>query len=105
MFFEAVHWFEKSWNTYDKSPDWVCRYIYALVQTNAMERAVEIAEECIQLKQGDIEEEQAEECDEHWTESDQAAYLIRLQKRSNNMNIFSNRLPLVLFHLLHSRQR
>ncbi|MGF6356875.1 tetratricopeptide (TPR) repeat protein [Paenibacillus sp. 4624] len=78
-FSEAVHWFEKSWNTYDKSPDWISRYIYALVQTNAMERAVEIAEECIRLKQGDIEEAQAEECDEDWTESDKAAYLIGLQ--------------------------
>lgn len=79
-FSEAVHWFEKSWATYYKSPDWVCRYIYALVQTNAMERAVEIAEECIRLKQDDIEEAQAEDCDEDWTESDKAAYVLRLQR-------------------------
>jgi tetratricopeptide (TPR) repeat protein len=78
-FSEAVHWFEKSWNTYDKSPHWVCGYIYALIQANAMERAVEIAEECIRLKQNDIEQEEAEVCDENWTESDKAAYLIRLQ--------------------------
>ncbi|MEK3825147.1 MULTISPECIES: tetratricopeptide repeat protein [Paenibacillus] len=78
-FSEAVHWFEKSWDTYSKSPDWVCRYIYALVQTNAMERAVEIAEECIRLKQDDIEEAQAEDCDENWTESDKVAYVTRLQ--------------------------
>ncbi|WP_145335527.1 tetratricopeptide repeat protein [Paenibacillus xylanexedens] len=78
-FTESLHWFKKSWNTYDKSPDWVSRYIYALVQTNAMERADEIAQECIRLKQDDIEEALAEECDEDWTESDQAAYVIRLQ--------------------------
>ncbi|MDT0125806.1 tetratricopeptide repeat protein [Paenibacillus sp. RRE4] len=78
-FTEALHWFKKSWNTYDKSPDWVSRYIYALVQTNAMERADEIAQECIRLKQDDIEEALAEECDEDWTESDQAAYVFRLQ--------------------------
>ncbi|MBR2563864.1 MAG: tetratricopeptide repeat protein [Paenibacillus sp.] len=78
-FLEAVDWFEKSWDTYYKTPDWVCRYIYALVQIEAMDRAVEITEESIRLKQEDIEEEQAEECDESWTESDKAVYLSQLQ--------------------------
>ncbi|MBU5354835.1 bacterial transcriptional activator domain-containing protein [Paenibacillus barcinonensis] len=78
-FSEAVHWFKKSWNTYYKSPDWVCRYIYALVQMNAMQAAIEITEQCIQLKQEDIEEEQAELCDEEWTESDKAVYLKQLE--------------------------
>lgn len=78
-FSEAVHWFEKSWNTYYKTPDWVCRYIYALVQIHAMDRAIEIAEESIRLKQDDIEEEQAEECDENWTESEKTAHLNQLE--------------------------
>ncbi|MGQ8874326.1 tetratricopeptide repeat protein [Paenibacillus sp. TSA_86.1] len=78
-FSEAVRWFEQAWATYYKSPDWVCRYIYALIQTNAKERAVEITKECIQFKQDDMEEEQAEECDENWTEGDKATYLIQLQ--------------------------
>jgi len=91
-FSEAVHWFEKSWDTYSKSPDWVCRYIYALVQTNAMERAVEIAEECIRLKQDDIEEAQAEDCDENWTESDKVAYVTRLQNEKTEYEYLIQRI-------------
>ncbi len=78
-FSEAVRWFEKSWDTYYKTPDWVCRYIYSLIKTNSLNRAVEIADECVQLKIKDIQEEQGVQCDEDWTESEKAAYIKRLE--------------------------
>ncbi|NQX65661.1 tetratricopeptide repeat protein [Paenibacillus alba] len=78
-FSEAVHWFEKSWGTYYKTSDWVCRYIYSLIKTNSLNRAVEIANECIQIKINDIQEEHADQCDEDWTESEKAAYIKQLE--------------------------
>ncbi|WP_366293566.1 tetratricopeptide repeat protein [Paenibacillus sp. AN1007] len=91
-FAEAVRWYEKSWNTYYKTPDWVCRYIYALVQTNAVEDALKIAEACINFKQEDIQEEQAEVCSEDWTESDKASYLIQLEKEKQQYAQIMNRI-------------
>ncbi|MFF2886099.1 tetratricopeptide repeat protein [Paenibacillus sp. NPDC057967] len=78
-FSESVRWFEKSWDTYYKTPDWVCRYIYSLIKTNALNRAVEIANECIQLKINDIQEEYAVQCNEDWTEGEKAAYIKQLE--------------------------
>lgn len=76
---EAVCRFEKSWDTYYKTPDWVCRYIYSLIKTNSFNRAVEIANECIQIKINDIQEEHEVQCDEDWTESEKTTYIKQLE--------------------------
>ncbi|MFC4775446.1 tetratricopeptide repeat protein [Paenibacillus sp. GCM10023252] len=93
-FSESVCWFEKSWDTYYKTPDWVCRYIYSLIKTNLYNRAVEIANECSQLKINDIQDEHKVECDEDWTESDKATYIKQLeddkQEYENIINKISN---------------
>ncbi|WP_454192728.1 tetratricopeptide repeat protein [Paenibacillus sp. Marseille-Q7038] len=78
-FSEAVRWFRKSWDTYYKTPDWVCRYIYSLIKTNSWDRAVEITNECIRLKTNDIQEEQEVQCNEDWTESEKATYIKQLE--------------------------
>ncbi|WP_148930595.1 hypothetical protein [Paenibacillus methanolicus] len=93
-FSEAVRWFEKSWNTYYKTPDWVSRYIYSLMKTNALNRAIEIMNECIKLKTNDIQEENAVQCNENWTESEKASYIKQLeddkQEYENFINMISN---------------
>lgn len=76
---EAVHWYEQSWGTWHKTPDWVCSYIYSLIHTDSLNRAVEIVNECIQLRVDDIQEEQAEECSEDWTESEKSEYIKQLE--------------------------
>lgn len=78
-FSEAVDWFEKSWDIYYKSPDWVSRYIYSLIKTNAMNRAVNIANECIQSKSQDIQDEFSVQCDGDWTDKDKASYIQQLK--------------------------
>lgn len=92
-FSDAVRWFEKSWNTYHKTSDWVCRYVYSLIKTNSWNRAVEIANECTQLKIKDIEEERAVQCNEDWTESDKVRYIKQLedekQEYENIINMIS----------------
>ncbi|WP_313641909.1 tetratricopeptide repeat protein [Paenibacillus sp.] len=92
-FSEAVRWFEKSWDTYYKTPDWICRYIYSLIKTNSLNRAVEIANECIQLKINDIQEEHVVQCNEDWTESEKATYIKQLeddkQEYENIINMIS----------------
>lgn len=77
-FNEAVNWFEKGWSVYHKTPDWVSRFIYSLINTNSLSRAFEIVTECIQEKIGDINDAQEDECNEGWTESDKEEHIKQL---------------------------
>lgn len=92
-FSEAVRWFEKSWDTYYKTPDWVCRYICSLFKISSLNRAVEIVNECIQLIINDIQEEHAVQCNKDWTESEKATYIKQLeydkQEYENIINMIS----------------
>lgn len=93
-FSEAVRWFEKSWDSYYKTPDWVCRYVYSLIHTNSFNRAVEIVNECIQLKINDIQEEYTTQCNEDWTESDKDDYIKQLEDDKKEYENIINKISL-----------
>ncbi|MDH6351778.1 MULTISPECIES: lipopolysaccharide assembly protein LapB [unclassified Brevibacillus] len=69
-FEDSVHWFEKGWKNYWKTPDWVSRYVYALLNTKNATRARDILNEVIQQKVEEIKEAYEDICNEDWTESD-----------------------------------
>lgn len=67
---EAVDWFEKGYEGYSKTPDWIGRFVYALYKTNNLSRLDEVLKEAIEIKNEEIEDVMQEEVDEHWTEVD-----------------------------------
>lgn len=69
-FKEAVDWFEKGYNDYWKSPNWISRFVYVLFKTNNIARADEVINEAIALKNEEIKETMEEEVEENWTEED-----------------------------------
>ncbi|MNG03000.1 hypothetical protein D3C84_860570 [compost metagenome] len=75
---QAVEWFEKEWSMYYKSPDWVKRFVFCLVQTNRIARANEIANECIKQNQEERDEVELNGYGEDWTEREKEEYLSRL---------------------------
>lgn len=93
-FNEAVHWFEKEWEIYYKTPDWVGRYIYSLIRTNSLNRAFEIANECIQEKINDIHNARAEECNEGWTGSEKEEYIKQLESDKHEYENIINQISL-----------
>lgn len=77
-FKEAIAWFEKGWEDYWKEPGWVSMYIYSLLKTNSINNAQEIISEVIQQTHKQIQDTQAEVCDEAWTEIDKEEYIKEL---------------------------
>ncbi|KAF9125180.1 hypothetical protein BGX30_000581 [Mortierella sp. GBA39] len=77
-FEQAVEWFEKGWKLYWKTPDWVGRFVYALLKINKAGRAHEILNEVIQQKAEDICDADKEAFDDDWTEDEKAEYIQEL---------------------------
>jgi tetratricopeptide (TPR) repeat protein len=75
---EAIHWFEKGWKSYWKSPNWVGRFLYALFHTKNITRMKEVVHESIQQVNQDIKDTHEEECEENWTQQDKEAHLQQL---------------------------
>lgn len=69
-FTEAVEWFEKGYDGYSKTPDWIGRFVYALYKTHKFSRLDEVISESIETKNEEIGDVLQEEVDEHWTEED-----------------------------------
>jgi predicted Zn-dependent protease len=76
---EAVRWFAQGWSGWAKTPDWVSRYVYALLRMGAEATAAEIVQQCLQMQAAAIEEEYAEPCDEDWPESAKSASFAQLE--------------------------
>lgn len=77
-FEQAVEWFEKGWKLYWKTPDWVSRFVYALLKINKARRSHEILNEVIQQKAEDICDADKEAFDDDWTEDEKAEYIQKL---------------------------
>ncbi|MBB3126918.1 tetratricopeptide (TPR) repeat protein [Paenibacillus rhizosphaerae] len=77
-FEQAVEWFEKGWKLYWKTPDWVSRFVYALLKINKVARAHEVLSEVIQQKTADIGDADKEVFDDDWTEDEIAEYFQKL---------------------------
>lgn len=77
-FNEAIQWFEKGWEEYWKTPNWISRFIYALFKTNNRTRMNEVINEAILQKEEEIRFAQEEECDEDWTQSDNEEHIKEL---------------------------
>ncbi|WP_163874556.1 tetratricopeptide repeat protein [Paenibacillus favisporus] len=77
-FEQAVEWFEEGWKLYWKTPDWVSRFVYALLKINKARRAHEILNEVIQQKAEDIRDADKEAFDDDWTEDEKAEYIQKL---------------------------
>jgi tetratricopeptide (TPR) repeat protein len=78
LFYEAVGWFEKAWKIYWKTPDWISRYIFSLIQLDKIDYAKEKLQAAIQEKVEEIREENEEECDEHWTGLEKQEHIKKL---------------------------
>ncbi|KOS62997.1 hypothetical protein FJQ98_08010 [Lysinibacillus agricola] len=70
---EAIEWFVKGWDIYWKQPNWISRYVYALLKLNNSTHAHDILNEVIKQKIEEIKEAYEEECDEDWSEIDKQA--------------------------------
>ncbi|GGB42221.1 tetratricopeptide repeat protein [Fictibacillus barbaricus] len=70
LFEEAIIWFEKGWESYYKTPDWIVRFVNALFKTNQLNKAQILIKEAIQLKEEELCKVREDETDEDWTELD-----------------------------------
>jgi len=77
-FDESVYWFEKGWNQYWKTPDWVSGYVYSLLKTQNPHRARNILNEVIEQKIEEIREANEDECDDDWTEIEKEEHIKKL---------------------------
>ncbi|WP_152404535.1 tetratricopeptide repeat protein [Paenibacillus cellulositrophicus] len=77
-FEQAVEWFEKGWKLYWKIPEWISRFVYALLKINDARRAHEILDEVIQQKAEEIREADKDVFDDDWTEDEKAEYIQKL---------------------------
>lgn len=84
---ESVQWFEKGWEIYWKTTDWVSRYIYALIRLEQLDRARELLNDVIQQKDAEIIEESEEPCSQEWTESEKEEYIRGL---TNDKRVYEN---------------
>ncbi|MBH5318312.1 tetratricopeptide repeat protein [Paenibacillus sp. GSMTC-2017] len=90
-FEQSVQWFEKGWKQYWKTPDWVSRYVYALLKINDPNCARHIINEVIQQKVEQISEARAEICDDDWTEREKAEYIQQLlDEKSEYENMYEH---------------
>lgn len=99
---KALLWFEKGWNEYYKQPEWVERYIYALIKSNQMETAEEKLKIAMAEKQSEIEDCQQDECNEAWTQIDKEMNIQRLNEEFMQYNsllerIFTGYIPKMNF--------
>jgi tetratricopeptide (TPR) repeat protein len=78
LFEEAVHWYDKGWESYYKQPDWISWYVHSLIKTNQKTRAQEIINEVIQLKIEELNEAHEETVDEDWSDQDKQENIIQL---------------------------
>ena len=76
----AVSWYEKGWTSYWHQPSWISGYVYSLLETNQIERAIIVQKEALQRKNEELEESYEEQCDEHWTEHDKHEYINTLRE-------------------------
>ncbi|GAF66075.1 hypothetical protein BTS2_2975 [Bacillus sp. TS-2] len=67
---EAIHWFEKGYDEYAKTPNWIGRFVYCLFKTNQFSRIDEVIQKAIEIKEEEIKDVQLEEIEENWTEAD-----------------------------------
>lgn len=91
-FNEAIQWFEKGWEEYWKTPNWVGRFVYALFQTKDITRINEVIGESTLLKEEEIKFAYEEECDEHWTESDKEEHIKKLLEEKNEYEYMVDRI-------------
>lgn len=77
---ESVYWFEKAWTQYWKSPDWLSRFVYALLKYGNEVRAHAILEEVIHLKCEEAVEAHQDECNEGWTNGEKAEYIKQINE-------------------------
>jgi len=77
-FNESIYWFDKGWEQYWKTPDWVSRFVYALCKTQNENRARDILNEVIQQKIEEIKEAHEDDCDEDWTEREKEEHIKQL---------------------------
>lgn len=101
-FKEAIQWFEKGWEEYWKTPNWVSRFVYALFKTKNNLRINEVIQESILHKAEEIKSAHEEECDDNWTESDKEAHMKELLEEKNEYENMVNRMssgyiPLIEF--------
>lgn len=91
-FNDAIQWFEKGWNEYWKTPDWVGRFVYALFKTKNISRINEVIEESILQKVEEIKSAHEEECDENWTECDKETHIKQLLEEKNEYEYMFDRI-------------
>lgn len=81
---KAIEWFEKGYNEYSKTPNWIGRFVYALYNTGSFSRVNEIIREVIEKTKEDIEEVKKEEVEENWTESDKNELIEEYMENHNH---------------------
>ena len=86
-FKEAIHWFEKGWKDYWKSPYWISRFAYALFKTNNVSRMYEVVHEAVQQKDQEIKDAREEGCEENWTENDKEEYVEQLLEERSKYEV------------------
>lgn len=77
---EAVHWYQKGFESYYPQVSWIGRYIHSLLQLGWVEKAKEVQAFALNQKREELKEEQVEVCDEHWTEQDKQESIQKLRK-------------------------
>lgn len=82
-FTEAVEWFEKGYEDYWKTPNWIGRFVYALYKRNHFSRLDEVIKEAIELKNEEIGDVLQEDVDEHWTEDDKKELIEEYTQHNN----------------------
>lgn len=81
---DAIHWFEKGYKEYGKSPYWIGRFVYSLFETNNFSRIDEVIREAIKEKEEEIEDVQKEEVEENWTENDKKELIQEYTEENNH---------------------
>ncbi|GKU79979.1 lipopolysaccharide assembly protein LapB [Paenibacillus sp. L3-i20] len=90
-FEEAIQWFEKGWENYWKTPDWVGGYAYALIKSDKPNLARDHINEVIQQKVEDIREAKEDICDDDWTEGDKEEHIRELiEEKREYENMFEH---------------